>query len=224
MATELILIRHGNAVRVNGHYRHAPLTVLGKQQATQTGLHLHQALPRLDGFYSSPLLRARETAALIGSELGLSLQLQANLREFEWIELPALALFETFAFLDPADVYLNAHAGKPLRWPLAGRVSQVLAGIVARHPDGRVAVVAHCGVICAALVWYFPQQRLQWWMTRVGNCSLTRLRVDGTCAELLGVDETAHLTPVSATNQPPAQTVSAAVRALQSRRPGLTRR
>ena len=37
MATELILIRHGNAVRVNGDYLHAPLTALGQEQAAQTG-------------------------------------------------------------------------------------------------------------------------------------------------------------------------------------------
>ncbi len=37
MATELILIRHGNAVRVNGDYVHAPLTALGQEQAAQTG-------------------------------------------------------------------------------------------------------------------------------------------------------------------------------------------
>jgi len=216
MPTELIVIRHGNAVRVNGQYRHAPLTLLGRQQATQTGQYLRQLHPRLDGFYSSPLQRARETAVLIGAELGLSPQLEANLREFEWTELPALALFETFAALDPADAYLQAHVGKPLRWPLEGRVSQALAGIVAGHPGGRVVVVAHSGVICAALVWYFPRQRLHWWMTRVGNCSLTRLQVDGTRAELLGVDETEHLTPVPATSQPPSQTVSAAARALQA--------
>ena len=36
MATELIIIRHGNAVSVNGDYFHAPLTPLGQEQAAQT--------------------------------------------------------------------------------------------------------------------------------------------------------------------------------------------
>jgi broad specificity phosphatase PhoE len=38
MATELILIRHGHAKRINGDYVHAPLTALGEKQAALTGL------------------------------------------------------------------------------------------------------------------------------------------------------------------------------------------
>jgi broad specificity phosphatase PhoE len=41
MGTELILIRHGNAVRVNGDYFHAPLTALGQEQAAKTGQYLN---------------------------------------------------------------------------------------------------------------------------------------------------------------------------------------
>ena len=37
MATELILIRHGHAVRINGDYVHAPLTKIGQDQAARTG-------------------------------------------------------------------------------------------------------------------------------------------------------------------------------------------
>lgn len=50
MPSELILIRHGNAVRVNGDYLHAPLTTLGKEQAAQTGQHLRQEHQPLEGF------------------------------------------------------------------------------------------------------------------------------------------------------------------------------
>jgi broad specificity phosphatase PhoE len=50
MATELILIRHGNAVRVNGDYFHAPLTELGQEQAAQTGQYFSVPQNHLDGF------------------------------------------------------------------------------------------------------------------------------------------------------------------------------
>lgn len=216
MVTELILIRHGNAVRVNGDYLHAPLTTLGKQQAAQTGLHLRLEHQPLKGLYTSPVRRAAETAAIIAAEISQPSKAEANLREMELIELPALALFEAFAALDPADDYLTAHAGKPLRWPLQGRVAQILTGIVTGHPNERVVVIAHSGVISSALAWFFPGQRLHWWMTRVGNCSLTRLRVNGARAELLAVNETHHLTPVAATTQPPSRAVRVAARALQT--------
>ena len=44
METELILIRHGHAVRVNGNYVHAPLTELGRKQADLTGQECNRLL------------------------------------------------------------------------------------------------------------------------------------------------------------------------------------
>ena len=70
MATELLLIRHGNAVRVNGDYFHAPQTQLGREQAAQTGEFLNSPQNHIDCFYSSPLRRAVETARIIGEKIG----------------------------------------------------------------------------------------------------------------------------------------------------------
>lgn len=70
MATELILIRHSNAVRVNGDYVHTPLTTLGQEQAAQTGQYFSAPENHLDGFYSSPLRCTRETAKIIGEKIG----------------------------------------------------------------------------------------------------------------------------------------------------------
>ena len=70
MATELILIRHGNAVRVNGDYFHAPLTSTGQEQAARTGQYFTAAQNHLDGFYSSPLRRAQEDLTLAGLRIG----------------------------------------------------------------------------------------------------------------------------------------------------------
>jgi broad specificity phosphatase PhoE len=218
MSTELILIRHGNAVRVHGDYFHAPLTSLGQQQAEQTGQHLRRVHQPLGGFYTSPVRRAKETATIIGLEIGETPTTEAGIREMEMLELPALVFVEALSIFDPVEDYLDVNVGKPLRWPLEGRVSKVLAEIVAMHPDQRVAVVAHSGVISSALAWFFPDQRLHWWTTRVGNCSLTRLQVSGARAELLAINETHHLTPVSVTIQPPSRAVKVATRVLQTRK------
>jgi 2,3-bisphosphoglycerate-dependent phosphoglycerate mutase len=218
MATELILIRHGNAVRVNGSYLHATLTTLGKQQAAQTGQHLREKHQPLDGFYTSPLRRATETAAVIGCEIDETPQVQSDMREMEMLEVPALALLEVLSIFDPVEDYLDANAGRPIRWPIEGRVSRVLTQVVAMHPNQRVAVVAHCGVISSALAWFFTERRLHWWMTIVDNCSLTRLQVDGARAELLAVNEIQHLTPVATTAQSPARTVRLARKVLQTKR------
>jgi len=210
LATELILIRHGHAVRVKGDYIHAPLTQLGQEQATQTGQYLSKPQNHLDGFYSSPLRRTQETAKIIGEKIGQSAELRAGVQELRLRELPALAIFEILSILDPVEDYLDDHVGRPIHWPIEGRVSKVLLDIVAKHPDQRVAVIAHSGVISAALSWYLPEKRWRWWRTTVGNCSITRFKVDGHRAELLEVNDIQHLSPVIVTTQPPASTVEIA--------------
>lgn len=210
MATELILIRHGHAVRVNGDYFHAPLTQLGQEQASQTGQHFNAPENHLDGFYSSPLRRTQETAKIIGEKIGQVAELRTGVQELRLIELPALAVFEILSIFDPVEDYLDAHAGGPIRWPIEGRVSKVLLDIVAKHPNQRVAVVVHSGVISAALSWYLPEKRWRWWRTTVGNCSLTRFKVEGNQAELLAINDIQHLSPVIVTTQPPTATVEIA--------------
>ena len=210
MATELILIRHGNAVRVNGDYFHAPLTSLGQEQAAQTGQYFSAPENHLDGFFSSPLRRTQETAKIIGEKIGQDAELRLGVQEVMFFELPALVILEILSIADPVEDYLDARVGLSIRWPIEGRVSAVLLDIVAKHPDQRVAVVAHAGVISAALSWYLPEKRWRWWRTTVSNCSLTRFKVEGNRAELLAVNDVKHLSPVIVTTQPPTATVEAA--------------
>jgi len=210
MATELILIRHGHAVRVNGDYFHAPLTTLGQEQAAQTGQYFSAPENHLDGFYASPLRRTQETAKIIGEKIGQNAELRIGVQELRLRELPALVVFEILSIFDPIEDYLDARAGGTIHWPIEGRVSTVLLDIVAKHPDQRVAVIAHSGVISAALSWYLPEKRWHWWRTTVSNCSLTRFKVEGNRVELLAVNDIRHLSPVIVTTQPPTATVEIA--------------
>jgi len=210
MATELVLIRHGHAVRVNGDYFHAPLTQLGQEQAKQTGQHFNVPENHLDGIYSSPLRRTQETANIIGAQIGLDPQLRLGIQEVMFLELPVLVILEILSIADPIEDYLEAHAGGSIRWPIVRRVSKVLLDIVAKHPDQRIAVIAHAGVISASLSWYLPEKRWRWWRTTVSNCSLTRFKVEGNHAELLAVNDIKHLSPVLVTTQPPTATVEVA--------------
>ena len=176
MATELILVRHGNAVRVNGDYFYAPLTQLGREQAAETGEYFASQQNHLDGFYASPIRRAQETASIIGAKI------------------------------------------KSIRWPIEGRVSAVLLEIVGRHPDQRVGVISHAGAISAALAWYLPENRWHWWRATPGNCSITRIRVEGSRAVILAENDTRHLSPVVITTQPPTKTVEIAKAAVTEKK------
>ncbi|MBM4430952.1 MAG: histidine phosphatase family protein, partial [Chloroflexi bacterium] len=107
MPTDLFLIRHGHAIPVNRRYLHAPLTPLGQQQATQTGQHLRELHPSLDALYTSPIRRARETAAIIGALIGKAPQARSGIEEMTLLELPALALLALLSLLDPVEDYLQ---------------------------------------------------------------------------------------------------------------------
>jgi broad specificity phosphatase PhoE len=225
MATELILIRHGYTVRVNGDYVHAPLTSLGQQQAAQTGQYLKSSRQSVDGFYTSPLRRAQETATIIGTIISATPTVKNGIREVEGLEVPALALYEFASIIDPVEDYLDAQAGKSIHWPIQGRVGKSLMDIVAAHPNQRAVVVAHSGIISAILSWYFPEERGEWWLTTVSNCSLTRLSVNKTQAQIQGVDETQHLSSEVVTTQPPDRAVQFAKKVLATlKRSPLSRR
>lgn len=210
MATELILVRHGHTIRVNGDYVHAPLTSTGQKQAAQTGEYLSSNQQSIDGFYASPLRRALETAEIIGARCNLTPTLQDGIREVEGMEVPALLLSETASLVDPVEDYLDDKAGKAIRWPIKGRVSEAILEIIAAHPNQRAVVVAHSGVISSILAWYFPEERGEWWLTTVKNCALTRLSVEGEHCQILGTDETAHLSPELVLDQPPDHAVELA--------------
>ena len=94
--------------------------------------------------------------------------------------------------------------------PHGAQAQNVRGPEIPEHPDQRVAVIAHSGVISAALSWYLPEKRWRWWRTTVSNCSLTRFKVEGNRAELLAVNDIRHLSPVIVTTQPPTATVEIA--------------
>lgn len=207
MTTELVLIRHGHAVRVNGDYVQAPLTDLGRKQAELTGLRFCNESFHLDGFYSSPIRRTKETSALIGSKVAQVPAVRNGIQELEGLEVPYLVLMEFLAHIGWFGHYLYDNSGKPVHWPIMGRVSQVVTDVLKKHEGGRVGIVTHSGVISCILAWYFPDKRRRWWRYVVDNCSLTIFRLDGAKVELVVVNDTKHLSDALTTKQPPAASV-----------------
>lgn len=192
--TELYLLRHGNARKTKGEsYVTAPLTELGRAQAQMTGAHFQHSGISFDGYYASPLKRAVETATLIGDSIEQAPTVRAGLQEMEYRELPPTLLVELFARTGWLNDYYEKNAGQVIRHPMMGRVSRALLEILHAHPRGRVAVVAHGGVVSGVLAWYFPRERQRWWRVTVGNCSITRLEITNTHAQLLELDSVAHL-------------------------------
>jgi broad specificity phosphatase PhoE len=148
--TAMLLVRHGQSTwnaegRWQGHVG-VPLTPLGRKQAAQAAL----AVRAVDAIVSSDLPRACETAEIIGRELGgCAVSTDARLREWEAGEWVGLTREQIEAGWPG---YLAARTGPPASEDLTAFLKRVTLGlddIQRAHPDGRVLVVTHSGVIYA---------------------------------------------------------------------------
>jgi broad specificity phosphatase PhoE len=159
----LILIRHGesvaNAERRFTHGPHEPLSPRGREEALARGRLL---LARFDpvAIYSSPFVRALETARLVGSVLGLEPVVVDALREQDFGTLRG----QPYAALDDAARAREGHwrfrppGGESLEQVLE-RAGPALDAIAERHLGAEVVVVSHGGVMAALGAWIHGSPR-----------------------------------------------------------------
>ena len=159
--TRLWLIRHGETDwniegRWQGQAPHAPpLNAAGRAQSEALVEQLNSHV--FDALYSSDLLRAAQTAAIVGARLGLRVQVEPRLREINQGE------WEGMLGRDIARVYPAAWAARErdpasARPPSGESVVEVAArawaaadAITRQHPGGAVLVVSH-GLLLATLI------------------------------------------------------------------------
>jgi probable phosphoglycerate mutase len=153
--TLLLLIRHGETQwnqegRVQG-WCDSPLTDAGIAQARLLAARL--AEERVDRLVASDLGRARETAAPIAERLGLRVELDPGLRE------RAYGILEGCTWAEAERGHPDAYARIAARDPayavpggesaaqFHGRVIDAVERIASAHAGGRIAIVAHGGVL-----------------------------------------------------------------------------
>ncbi len=81
------IARHGEsegnfAGSLQGSRFDTPLSARGSRQAECLAIRL--AREEIDAVWASPMIRARETAAIVAAPLGLGVSLDADLVEFDW--------------------------------------------------------------------------------------------------------------------------------------------
>jgi broad specificity phosphatase PhoE len=154
----LLLARHGQtADNANGLIlgrRDPPLSELGEQQAGRLAV---QAKARgVVAIWCSPLLRARQTASVIGAAVGVTPEVIDDLIESargEWEGKPVTVLAqdepELFAAFEAGDPEFAFPGGESIRSQVA-RTRRALAQVAAGPQPS--LVVAHAGTIRAALI------------------------------------------------------------------------
>ena len=180
------MARHGETdwnreSRFQGH-ADTTLNEAGRQQARALAERLRTE--QIEAVYTSPLLRARETAEIVASVLGLPVEAVEGLQEVDvgtWSGLTRGEIEQRFP--DGFRRWLEFEHG----WDggesyenLGTRVLAVLVELASHHPGERVLVVTHGGPMRAALaaadsVSYAAARRVG---EPVGNCDVAVFRLE----------------------------------------------
>lgn len=148
---ELLIIRHGLPVRIDeGDGPADPeLSELGHEQARRMAAWLRDE--KLTAVYTSPMRRARQTAAPLGEATGLEPVVDDEVAEFDRGQHFYIPLEELKAAKDPRYEALMRGEQMDEVDPFTFRevVTVAIERIVEANPGGKVAIVCHGGVINA---------------------------------------------------------------------------
>lgn len=201
-ATEILLIRHGESEPyvegqpfplAHGHGDPA-LSPAGHAQAKRLAERL--AVEEVDAIYVSTLRRTAQTAAPLADRLALTAQVEPDLREVYLGEWEGGIYRQRVAERDP----LVLKAWTEERWDVipgaeaadvfAARVRGVVERLAHAHPDQRVAVFTHGGVIGQVLA--IATRSRPFAFIAADNASVSRLAVIGEQWIVRTFNETGH--------------------------------
>jgi len=201
--TRLILVRHGQSTwnaqgRIQG-WADPPLDDTGQEQARRLARRLAAEEQDISALYSSPLLRARQTAEAIGLALGLTVQTDDRLKENDVGLLAGLTgdeveqQFPEWIAARRASVEWMVPPGGEDRDTFLERAVAVMGDIVTHHPDQSVAVVSHGGTLGVYLAHLLEMPIHRTLPFQFDNTSLSIVKVGERRVRLYKLNDTSHL-------------------------------
>lgn len=167
MATELHLVRHGEAVAnvqpvIGGLRGDAGLTPRGRAQARLLEERLLARPMRADRLVSSTLPRAMQTAEYVARALGLPVVPDDGLHELRPGDADGLTVEQWRARYRAGEEVPGTRNAYRVFSPngeswatFLARAGGALSGLVARHPDETVVAVCHAGIVEASFALAF---------------------------------------------------------------------
>jgi 2,3-bisphosphoglycerate-dependent phosphoglycerate mutase len=205
-ATDILLVRHGESAparedrpfpMLDGH-GDPPLAPEGEAEAERVGERL--AVEPIDAVYVSGLRRTVQTAAPLAGKLGITPEVEPGMREVRLGDWEGGAFRIRVAQNDEIaqrmwatqrwDAIPNAESTEDL----AARVRAAIERIAAAHPDQRVAVFTHGGVIGQVVSMATGAEGFAF--IGADNASITQLVVTGDRWLVRRFNDTAHLHPM----------------------------
>ncbi|HEX2082367.1 MAG TPA: histidine phosphatase family protein [Xanthomonadaceae bacterium] len=197
--TRLFLIRHARTAAygrvLTGRDDGVALDPQGREQSIALARRLRHV--RFDALYSSPQLRARQTAEPLSEATGLALAVRAEFDEIDFgqwsgrdfAELAQDRAFQRFNLLRSCATVPGGESMAAVQ----ARMVRGLQDLQAAHPDATVAVFGHGDPIKAALAWCagIPLDLFQ--RLEISLASVSVLELERDAIRILGVNHTGDL-------------------------------
>jgi probable phosphoglycerate mutase len=204
--TTILLVRHGQTATTGKHLPgRAPglhLTDRGRAEADAAAERI-AALPKVDAVYTSPLERARETAAPIAARTDLRARPHKGLLECDYgdwtgAELKALRKLPEWQVVQRHPSGFRFPGGESLAG-MQVRFVQALHDLAGDHPGGVVVAVTHADPIRAAVADAVGSHLDMFQRVIVGTASVTAIAYGELGPTVLAVNAYGDLTQLGAT-------------------------
>jgi len=193
--TIFFLVRHGTHDLLDrmlcGRMPGVSLNADGREQAAKVGVRLSRE--RIEVVQSSPLERARETAAPIAQHSGAPTQVVPAINEIdlgEWTgrsfdKIKSDAAWEQW---NAARQVARAPGGESML-EAQQRVISHLDGVRRTRPTGRVALVSHSDVLRSIILYYLGMSLDEFGRIEISPASISTLLVESWGAKILAINE-----------------------------------
>ena len=196
--TLLYLIRHGRSTwnaegRVQGQ-ADAPLDDIGREQAQKLAHKLRDI--DFDAFYSSPLVRARETATIVAEPHNVPIAVDERLMERSfgnWTGKLGAEVDEEIKHQPPINWRIEGPPGGESRLQVIHRATAAFNEIIKAHHEQTIAVVSHGGLLGIYLeqLLGLPLDTPVW--IHFSNTAVARIRIENGQIHIMSINDDSHL-------------------------------
>lgn len=199
--TDLYIIRHGqtawNRDKIFRGRKDIPLDEQGRREALLTAKWLRGT--RFDAIYSSPLLRAYETAVEIARGRNISVEKHPGLIDISfgrWEGMKEKEVIEKYP-----DIFEKWHSrphetlfpmGEDLRC-VQERALKAVFDISEKHRGKTVALVSHRVVLKVIILGLLGMRLDRFWFIQQDTCCINRFRISDGDAIVLLLNDTCHM-------------------------------
>ncbi|MBK1809097.1 histidine phosphatase family protein [Clostridium sp. YIM B02505] len=202
MKTTLYLVRHGETKwNTEGRFQGCIDIELSDNGLNQAMKLKDRLMDSFDYVYTSPLSRAKKTAETICEDSSITPIEEFNLREINFGDWEGLTLSEI----------KETYSEEFLRWrqdellgPICGgeqsikaasdRAQKAILKIVQEHKGSRIVIVAHGGIIKAALIGLFEWKMNMYHKFNLGNTSINEITFnDNLEPRMVSINDLNHL-------------------------------